>query len=230
MHWKQILPVLIEVFTRCAVTQVTSPGGVHKPLETPPWSAEWKERSATFVHPLVKARLELQITSVVGVGNDDSRKEELDTGVVAGEAAGLPPEEIVPSGQTDLFETVVGLRRFVVQAQAWVPENTDSWSAHHIIERLRTRMDFDSSRQSLLAVNVDFTDVGASRPMNARKDGKLWSVVSIDFTFTAGINETDPIPLGWIERIVLSSHEQHAPGNEVSASLRMIEETLPPEE
>lgn len=230
MHWKQIMPVLIRLFTRCAVRQVTSPGGVHKPLETPPWSAEWKERSATFVHPIIQARLELQITSCVGVGNDMVEKTELDTGVVAGNAEGLPPEQIVPSGATDLYDVVSGLRRFVVQAQAWVPQNTDSWSAHEVIERLRTRMDFDSTRRELLDVNVDFTDVGASRAMPARKDGKLWSVVSLDFTFTAAINETDPIPVGWIERIILSSHEQHAPGEEVSASLRMNDEMLPPEE
>lgn len=219
--WSTIKPVLIAAFTRCAIMkQITSPGGVHEPLKTPAFEAEWKERARKAINPLYNFALYIQITSCVGVGGDDLSYAEQDTGIAAGEAA---------SNVTDVFETLSGLRRFVLQVQAHSLENTDALDGHTIIERIRTRLDGSGPRAMLLDANIDFTDVGASRDMTMTKDGKRWSVVSCDFTFTAAINETDPIPVGWIEQVIMTSHEQNA-GIDVQASLRMIEETLPPDE
>lgn len=218
--WTQVAPVLIALFTKAAVTQITSPGGVHLPYETPEWNAEWKNRRGPFIHPGQQLSLQLKVTSVVGKGWDENSFEELDTGTAVGEA---------PTGLTNVYEVTSGLRRFTLNVQAWVTEETDALSAQGVIDRVVTRMDTTANREQLLGVNVDLTDVGATRAMEAKYDNRLWNVVSVDFVFTACFTDTDIVPVGWIERIVLTSHEQNA-GVDVQASLRMVEETLPPEE
>lgn len=216
--WIDIKKTLIEVFTNVAVDQITSPGGIHLPFETPAWMAEWKDRRVSFIHPGQGHALYLKITSVIGRGWDDWTYPEKDTGLAAGEAA---------TGVIDVFETVSGMRRFTLQAQDWSIEETDEVSSFNVIERLRSRMEYNSSRQRLLASNIDFTDVGASRDMTATIDKKRFSITALDFTFTACVIETDPIPTGYFTHVILTSHEQ-AGGVDVQPSLRMINETLPP--
>lgn len=218
--WIEIRKALLDCFTRCAVDQITSEGGINLPFETPEWVAEWKERRAEFIHPLQRHALYLKITSISSKGWDDQAHEEVDTGLVQGKPA---------TGITDVFETLSGIRRITLQVQSWCLEETDELSSINIIERLRTFVDYNSTRQRLLAANIDFTNMGPSRDMTATVKGKRYSITAADFVFSACVIETDTIPTGYIERIILTSHEQ-AGGEDVHSVLRMIEETLPPED
>lgn len=218
--WIDIRKAFIEVFSAVAVDQITSEGGVNLPFETPEWRAEWKERRAEFIHPLQGHALYLKIGSIVGRGWDDWSFDEQDTGLVAGKEA---------TGNVDVFQTVSGLRRITLQIQSWCLEESDEISSINIIERLRTHLEFDSSRQRLLAANIDFTDFGPSRDMTATVKGKRYSITAAELVFNACVIETDTIPTGYFSRIILTSHEQ-AGGEDVRSVLRMIEETLPPED
>lgn len=200
MHWSEINPALIALFTELAVDQVKTvaePGGkpYHDALQTPEWSAQWRERpgASEFIHPQQALALFLKVTSCVGVGGDEFRYEEQTIDVADGEPV------------TDLVETICGLRRFVLQVQAWSLEETDAQSAMNTLERLRTRLNRQSSYDRMLAVNVDITDCGPTANMTATYEKRRWSIASMDVTFTAAINDVDPVPVGWIERIVLSS-------------------------
>jgi hypothetical protein len=217
--WRDIRAALIEVFTKAAVDQITSEGGVHLPFETPAWAAEWKDRKVSFIHPLQGHALYLKVTTVVGRGWDESAFREFDTGLIAGNEA---------SGETDVYEATSGLRRFTVQVQSYSLFETEELSSFDIIQRVCSRLDKYSSRQRLLEANVDLTDVGPTRDMTATVDKKRVSVTSVDFTFTACVIDIDPIPVGYFDRIILTSHEQ-ADGEDATSSLRMIEETLPPD-
>lgn len=216
--WARMRPVLIDVFTECATDQITSPGGVHLPFETPAFSAEWKDTRVNFIHPLQGFALYLKILTVVGRGWDDYSWEMLDTGLAAGKPA---------TNVFDVFEVSSGMRRFTLQAQIWCPVESDEVNAGDIAERIRTRMYWERNIQALLAVNIDPTDILQARDTSAVMDRKHWGIVSMDFIFTACVIETDPIPTGWIEHVILTSHEQEG-GVDVAASLRMIDETLPP--
>lgn len=214
--WKAIRLGLIDVFTFCAADQITSPGGIHLPFETPAWSAEWKDRRITMIHPGQGFALYLKINTITGRGWDDYAWEMLDTGLVAGEA---------PTGIFDSYEVSSGLRRFTLQAQCWSLEETDDHNSSDIIERLRTRMYWQRNIDKLLEVNVDCSDILNSRDMTATIDRKRFSITALDFVFTACVVETDPIPTGYIEHVIITSHEQ-AGGEDVQPSLRMIEEEL----
>ncbi len=214
--WKAIRVGLIDVFTFCAADQITSPGGVHLPFETPAWAAEWKDRRVTMIHPGQGMALYLKINTIVGRGWDDYTWEELDTGLVQGKAA---------TNETDVYEVSSGLRRFTLQAQCWSIEESDDFNSSDVIERIRTRMYWERNIQRLLECNVDCSDILNSRDMTATIDKKRFSVTALDFVFTACVVETDPIPTGWIEHVIVTSHEQ-AGGDDVTSSLRMIEETF----
>lgn len=216
--WKRIKPALIDVFTKVGADQITSPGGVHLPFETPEWIAQWRDRRVEFIHPGQGYGLFLKITNIVGLGWDDITYESLDTGIMAG----LPA-----SGVIDVFETTSGIRKFKLQAQVVCDEESDDLSAADVVERLRDRMWFNSSIQQLLAVNVAIVDIGNARDMMTTIGKKRMSVVNLDFDFAACVISTDPIPTGYIEHVILTSHEQ-AGGVDVDASLRMIAELLPP--
>lgn len=219
VHWSTIKPAILSLLTDVAVDQITSAGGVHELLKTPKWNAEWGARRVQFIHPLQKQALYAKVTSCVAVGWDDTAFVELDTGL----AVGLPA-----SGITDVFEQTSGLRKFVLNLQSWVLEEDDERWAIAVLERVRTYTDFTSSRARLLAVNVDLTDCGPSRDISKTIDKKVWSIGSMDITLTACVNAVDPIPVGWIERVILTSHEQEADGIDVDANLRMVAEVLPP--
>jgi hypothetical protein len=216
--WATIRPALIDVFTFCAADQILSPGEVSRPFETPLWAAEWKDRRVSFIHPGQGHALYLKINTIVGRGWDDYAWTSLDTGL----AAGLPA-----TGLFDVFEVSSGYRRFTLQAQSWCLEDTEELTSSDIIERIRTRMYWERNIQSLLGANVSCDDILASRDMTATIDKKRFSITALDFVFTACVIETDPIPTGWIEHVILTSHEQVG-GIDVAASLRMIAEELPP--
>ena len=216
--WKAIRPVLIDVFTEAAADQIVSAGGMNLPFETPVWAAQWKDRRVTFIHPGQGHALYLKIGTIVGRGWDDHTFEMLDTGL----AVGLPA-----TGIQNVFEVTSGLRKFTLQAQDWCLEESEDRNSSDIIERLRSRLDWGRLRQKFLDVNVDLTDTLGSRDMTATIDRKRFSITAIDFVFTACVIETDPIPTGWIEHAIITSHEQ-AGGVDVKASLRMIAEELPP--
>lgn len=217
--WTIIRPAILDLLTDVAVDQITSAGGVHVPLKTPKWNAEWGARRVQFIHPLQRQALYAKVTTCTAIGWDDNAFIAKDTGLAVGKPA---------TGLTDVYQETAGLRKFNLNVQSWVLEEEDGLWCMETLERLRTYLDFESSRARLLAVNVDLTDVGASRDISKTIDKKVWSIGSMDITMTACVNNTDPIPIGWIERIILTSHEQEANGVDVDPDLRMINERLPP--
>lgn len=223
--WEQIIPEVLSVFSAVGIRQKYAPGGsFNNPLfnhRFPEWKAAWKDRreGSNFINPGHGAQLLIKLTSIVTLGWDETVYAMLDTGAAVGE-----PE----TGAQDVFQTLSGNRKFTIQAQFWVTQESDLLSGMLLMERLKTRMDASYARSRLLAVNVDFTDVTNSRDMTTEVDGIQWSVVSADFTFSAVILETEPNEVGYIERVIMSSHEQHG-NQDVQASLRQINETLPKE-
>ncbi len=223
--WEQIVPEVLAVFSAVGIRQRYAPGGsFNNPLfnhRFPEWKAAWKDRrfAAQSINPAIGAQLLIKLTSITTLGWDESAYGLLDTGLAVGEEA---------TGVEDVFQTQSGNRVFIIQAQFWTTEEMDTLNGMLLMERLKTRMDANYARSRLLAVNVDFADVTNSRDMTTTIDGVQWSVVSADFSFGAVILETEPNTVGYIERVIMTSHEQNG-GTDVQASLRQINETLPEE-
>lgn len=155
----------------------------------PSWKAEWSDRHRDYVHPGQELALYLKVTSCVTIGEDEDRYDD------------------------DGNVTQTGLRRFVLNVQAEVTEDADSKSAIQTLERIRTRLRRQSVLDALLDVDVALVEVGTTQNVSSTFDKRVWSIGNLDVTFCAAVNDTDPVPVGWIERVVLSSNVQGALSN-----------------
>ena len=196
VNWSEICPVLKQVFTTLATDQLESP--------SPEWRAEWHDRHCDYNHPEQELALYLRVTSCVGIGEDETRYDE----VVEDDAV------------VDVTERQCGLRRFVLNVQAELTETEDGKSAINTLERIRTRLRRTSILGELLDVDVALVEVGSVQNISLTFDSRAWSVASMDVTFCAAVNDSDPVPTGWIERIVISSDVD-------GASTQLTDEELP---
>lgn len=160
-----------------------------RPAPSPAWTAEWSDRHRDYIHPEQELALYLKVTSCVTIGEDEDRVDD------------------------DGYVTQTGLRRFVLNLQAEVSEDQDNKSAIQTLERIRTRLRRQSVIDALLGVDVALVEVGTTQNVSATFDKRVWSIGNLDVTFCAAVNDTDPVPVGWIERVVLSSNIQGALSN-----------------
>lgn len=220
--WEQIVPGLLRIFTACGATQRPDPQTGQFTRLYPKWEAAWKDRrgSGDFIHPVLGFGLFLKITSVAEIGWDDWTYDLLDTGLVVASD---------PTHQYDVYETQSGIRTITLQAQYWSTEEMDTLNGMLLMSRLKLKLDSDAARQQLLAINVDYTDVGPSRDMATTWNGRRWSITSADFTLNCAVVMTDTDPVGYIDRVIMTSHVQ-AGEQDVTSSLQQNNETLPPEE
>lgn len=155
----------------------------------------------------VKRALLLKVTSVIGIGEDETRYSE-EGGVVTA--------------------TQCGQRRFTLQIQAHSTEHTDDGWGIAILERIRTRIRRRSSIDRLLSVGVSIIRLEQAIDVSRKMDQRVQSIANMDVILGAVVNEDDPIPAGWIEHVVITSHTEDASGIELPTALQLNEHEIPP--
>ena len=195
--WAAINPVLIEVFTEIATDTTRSADG---------FEARWKEGPRAFIQPEQKADVLLKVTSVVGIGEDETRYSE---------TAG-----VVTASQ-------VGQRQFTLQVQVIVPEHTDDQWAMAVTERIRTRIGRPRIIDRLLAVDVDVRRVLNAVKVSFPDRGRVVSAANVDVIMGAVVNDDDPIPVNWIQYVVATGHLKNADGVELPAPPNWLEHEIP---
>lgn len=199
--WTDILPVLQAVFTSCALDKTRQARG---------FTAEWHDGHRGFTSPTQKLTLTMKVTRVSGLGEDETRytEETVD---------GVPT---VTEGQT-------GQRTFRLQLQAIVPEHTDEQWAMATLERIRMRLRKPSNIETLLALDVSLIRIEDAIKSNFRASGRIVSAGTMDVVFGAVANEDDPIPAGWIQYLVISSHLRDLDGTELPPALQLVNAETP---
>ena len=221
VDWATIRPRIVEVFTELAFDQVMEPAD--PPTHTNPYFDDnapevkvvWKERrDDAFTAPTQEAQVSLKVTAVVGHGEDEWR-------YIMQDVPGSSPV------RQDLFESIVGLRRITLQVRAEVQEETDSRWAFQTIERIRTRLGWTRIINKMIDVNVDITDYLDAVDKTYTADGRRVSCAILTVILTAAINDTDPVPTGFIAQILLSTHVKE--GNaDVSSPPNVTDSPIPP--
>lgn len=208
MHWTSINPVLIEVFTSL----------IREPDATD-WQARWKEQKegAEFVNPIQQGSLQLKVTSCVDIGWDEQRKEWHE------------PNDGSGVKQANLYENSCGNRRFALEVTAEATEHTDEVWAMQMLERIRTRIWREGPSQRLLDVNVALIEMTPSQKATVTKGKRRISVGVATCMFAAAVNELDPVPIGWIERILLTSQVKNDAGVILPSPPNVIDDEIPPE-
>jgi hypothetical protein len=203
MHWSTIRPALIDLFSRLAL-----PYGADAPDG---WGAAWEGRQDNpgFTPPAVRFDLSLNITNVSSDGHDGTRYE-------------------YDEDDDALYETQFGMRRFTLQVQAFVHEHTDDLTELEILERIRTRIRKPSSLAALKAVNVGLIDVLAAVPIRIVSNKRTISAGNMDVFFAAAVNDADPIPVGWFERVVITSELKGSGGTLLGSPPNVTDLVVPP--
>jgi hypothetical protein len=196
--WTSINPVLLDVFREAAL-DATRPSQNFK--------AEWRDQPATFIDPSQRLALRLRITSVVGIGQDDTRIGEDDDG--------------------NVIETQTGQRKFTLQVQAIAPEQTDQGWALNAIERVRTRIRSRRTVDRLLELDVDVIGCGTALPVPFKDGGRVFSSGTMDVFFGCTASEDDAVPVGWIQYLVISSHVKDIDGTLLGAGQQMVNVEVP---
>jgi hypothetical protein len=199
--WTDINPVFLEVFTECALDRTRIAQG---------FTAAWADRSASFIQPEQKLSLQLRVTRVAGLGEDETRSEESTV-----------------DGTTTVTEGQTGQRKVTLQAQAIVPEHTDEQWAMATMERVRMRLRKPSIIERLLDLEVSLIEIRDAIAVNGVKDrGRLLSVATMEIVFGAVANEDDPIAAGWIQYLVISSHLKEG-STELAPSVQLVNAEVP---
>lgn len=196
--WTTIKPVLLDVFREAAIDATRSADR---------FKAEWRDQPATFVDPSQRLALRLRITSVVGIGQDDTRTGEDDGG--------------------NVIETQTGQRKFTLQVQAITPEQTDDGWALNAIERIRTRIRSRRVIDRLLELDVDVMGCGTALPIPFKDGGRVFSSGTMDVFFGCTASEDDSVPVSWIQYLVMSSHVKDTDGTLLGSGQQMVNVEVP---
>lgn len=194
--WSTIRPTLIEVLTEIGADTMRSRQG---------FNAAWKEGPRSFIHAVQKLELRLKITSIVGIGEDETRRELVDG---------------------ELIETQVGQRKFILQIQATTPEFTDTVHAFQATERIRTRIGRPRIIQRLLDADIAIQRIGPALPTPFKDKGRVVDCATMELTLGTVVNDDDPVPAGWIEKIVVTSHASDVDGTQLEPPLQMVDEEI----
>lgn len=234
-NWTDILPALLQLFSTIAPDEQLA--------SQTPFFAEWKEGQRGAISDVHRFSVFLKVTSMVGLGGDETRYEYVDPGEV-NDAVQLDDDS--GSVETDndsgavvtspnpfagqLRATIVGQRKFTLSVEVLFIEHTDAMWAFAVTERIRTRIWRQTSLDLLDSVNVAIIDVRAANKFKpAVKDrGRVVSAASFDVIFGACISDPDPTPMGWIERIGLTSHISDVDGVELPIPPNYVNKIIPP--
>jgi hypothetical protein len=209
IRWTDICPVLVQVFTEIAAdTELPATG----------FKAEWKEGQRGFTSDNQKLSLLLKVTSVVGIGTDETRDEYVDP--TSTNVADRPYLGRIRSVQ-------VGQRKFTLQVQALVPEHTDGQWAMAATERIRTRLLRPRISEKLLTVGVALIEIRPANKVSFKDNGRVVSSATMDIIFATVVNDVDPVPSGWIEAIHYTSHIEDGSGAELPVPPNVTAQLVP---
>ena len=187
MQWSQISPVLLSILSEIAVD---------KPIEgAPAFQAQWADRAREMASPDYQHALFVAVTTVEGVQEDEQR-------------FGFDANARDEAGNLGVVTaTNCGMRRINLQLRSECYENTDDNWCMAVLDRIYTRMGRTRYIERMRdECNAAWIDSGVAHSLPVPSDGHILSAGTLDLILYAAVNDVDPVPYGWIERVRLTSH------------------------
>lgn len=135
------------------------------------------------------------VISVAAVGQDEKR-EEYDAD------ADIDGDEY-PGDLGGVVQSIHGNRRLTVSLRCECDDLRDGGSAWTYLERVRTRLQLPSSRETLSDAGVGISELGPARDLSYDSNGRRVSVAQFDLFLNAADSASDD-PVTTIERVGLS--------------------------
>lgn len=198
--WSVINPALLDLFTAIAVN--------HKKAGIERFRAEWVDGKRGVINPDQGFSVALKVTTVSAIGKDETRET---------------------FENDDVTETQTGQRKFTLQVQVLAVANGADFDwAMAVTERARTRLTSRRIVDQLLDIDVDIIDATRPSMYQPYKDGgRVLSSATMDVVFGCTASEDDPIPAGWLQYLVISSHLRDLDDTELPPSLQMVNVEVP---
>lgn len=200
IDWATLNPGLLALFSRLSVDRL--PAG---------FKAEHADRPRSAISTVHKKTLTMQVTSVVGIGRDEDRAED-----VPANATGLDRP-----WAGEIRRTTVGQRRMTVRLTCDAIDNTDTMWAWAAIERVRTRLSRQTTDAELKRLSASLARVGNGVEANFKKDGHIVSRVVLDVVFNVAVSDVEQEPIGWIAQAELTSHAVGDDGTELPPAVQL---------
>lgn len=197
MSWSEINPVLIKVLTDVAANPQKGKQG---------FTAEFYEGPLGFINDRQDQALYLKVMALRGVGTPYVNHVE---------GNGIYTEEVVSN--------VI----FTLQVQAHVLERTDEHWSMATLMRVRNGLYFPSVRAQFSKVNMSVQDVLPAVKATAFFEGRSHNIANMDVMISTVMTSSDPVPMGWIQKIDLTSHVQLG-ADDLSTPPNVVDERIPP--
>lgn len=182
------------------------------PLFVADFTAVYRDEAHENVHPIVQLELVLQITSSSDVMTGERRTFD----------------QAANGGLGELTSTMHGMRDFTLNVQARSYDLSYSAWAITYLERVRTRIWRSSVLEALIAQNIAPFATSPIVDLQGKEDGHALSVANLDIRLRLSFTDTPQTGLGWIEKILLTSHVKKPDGTEYSAPPNVTDLQIPP--
>lgn len=137
---------------------------------------------------------------VAGVGGTDAKRYDRDTASEWGQGGDT---EILPEGGAEppVLETVIGRRELTIRIKVDGIFQDANRDARFYLERMRTRLSWESTRVALLAAGLGFQEVLLATTADEKRDNRLASIALVDVRCNVVSSEQDPTLHPTIERV-----------------------------
>lgn len=201
--WQDLNPALLSLIGRIGVEDG--------------FQVEHADRPRKLVSTQHKRTITLKVVSVIGLGDDEERRETVADGATGADAPWAGKLRV----------TSVGHRRVTYQITCDALENTDTGWAWATIERIRTRLRRESSRQELRNVEAAISRIGAGVEANFKFEGRIVSRVLLELALNVWVSDIEDDPTGWVEFVIVDSEPSDLDGTLLPASLRLTDRQIP---
>ena len=199
--WPDIAPVLLEQFTLAVKDRTLGDAG---------FSAQWWTGKVGFISDLQRFSLDLKMTRLRGIGEDETRTE-------------------FDEGSETLAVSQTGQRAFTIQASVIYADRSDDFFAMTALDRLRTRLRRRSAIDAMLAVGVAFASFGDAIKAPFKDGGRWLNAAVMDVNLLAVVNDVVETPDGgeWIDAVEITSHVEGVDGIELPVPPNVVEDLIP---
>lgn len=148
---------------------------------------EWADQPRQYTDPTIRAQLLLSTLSPIGSGWDQVVIEQ-DLGQAQG---------------SELVDRIDRIINFTLSIRCESLEQSDGKTATHYLERVRTRLNFRSSWETLNASNIAVFGDNTLQDLGASLDGRMASIAVLDLKCRVGGSENDPVRYGYLASVAL---------------------------
>lgn len=201
INWATVAPAIKDLVGSLALETAVSP----------PFKARWSNKTAPFIHQEAKADLMLRLRSV---SSDDDGEDQI----------------IWVDNGSELIETIVGTRQFVVEVRVESLKHDDGFSgwAWSMAGRIATRINRQRSRDTLKAASTALIEISPIIDISYDTEDRRIDAASFELTFRSTFCDADQVSFDWFERISLTSHLETSAEQELPEPPNYTNSLMPP--